>query len=79
MKRIISLFLFLVITISGLTGCKKDDPVTIRIAGLKGPTSMGLVQVMENAAGGKTANGQKTGGHVADGNDSLGPAEPTIP
>lgn len=50
MKRTISLFLLMILALSCFTGCAKQDDVTIRIAGLKGPTSMGLVQVMENAA-----------------------------
>ena len=40
----------MILALSCFTGCAKQDDVTIRIAGLKGPTSMGLVQVMENAA-----------------------------
>ena len=34
----------------------QTEPVTIRIAGLKGPTSMGLVKLMEDAEKGETGN-----------------------
>ena len=56
MKRFFSVLFVLILSLTLLAGCGKEDPVTVRIAGLKGPTSMGLVQVMEQAAEGKTAN-----------------------
>lgn len=58
MKRIVGLFLAAVMSLGLLTGCgadKKED-VNIRIAGLKGPTSMGLVQLMDLSASGKSEN-----------------------
>jgi len=58
MKRIVSLLLAAVMSLALIAGCaadKKED-VNIRIAGLKGPTSMGLVKLMDLAADGKSAN-----------------------
>ena len=58
MKRIISLLLATVMSLVLIAGCaaEKKEDVTIRIAGLKGPTSMGLVQLMDLSADGKSAN-----------------------
>ena len=53
MKRFFSVLFVLILSLTLLAGCGKENPVTVRIAGLKGPTSMGLVQVMEQAAEGK--------------------------
>ncbi len=56
MKKILSLALALVMSLGIFTACSneekkpKDTPsATFRIAGLKGPTTMGMVQLMENA------------------------------
>lgn len=66
MKKTISLILALMLVISVLTGClqqqqQQEEPAPvakadIRIAGLKGPTSMGMVQLMETAEQGAAAN-----------------------
>ncbi len=58
MKRALSVVLVAAFLVLSLTGCKPEPagPVAIRIAGLRGPTSMGLVQVMEAAETGKAAN-----------------------
>ena len=64
MKKIISLLLALALifafaacsgaddTSAPETSGEKADPVTVRVASLKGPTSMGLVQLMEQAENG---------------------------
>jgi NitT/TauT family transport system substrate-binding protein len=63
MKKILSLSLVLLLAFSLFAGCTKPDdttvdtpddgkeatPVTVKIAGLKGPTSMGLVSLMNKA------------------------------
>ncbi len=50
----------MVLILSLISGCAGDggkkEPSTIRIAGLKGPTSMGLVKLMEDASADKTEN-----------------------
>ena len=51
--------------VAGLAGCsgsssasseKEVERVTIRVAGLKGPTSMGMVKMLEDSKAGKTKN-----------------------
>lgn len=69
MKKFVSLVLALVLALS-MTACgqtRGDDPapaddtqaekVTIRLGGLKGPTSMGMVKLLADAEEGLTANG----------------------
>lgn len=53
-KKIFALLLAVSIVLSAM-GCSKkaEDNVSIRIAGLKGPTSIGLVKVMEDGGNGK--------------------------
>ena len=58
MKKVWSLLLVLVLAISLMSGCTKQESVpeekaTIRIAALKGPTSLGMLQMMENAEKGE--------------------------
>ena len=57
MKRIISIVISALLLLSmlalGACGEKKDD-TTVRIAGLKGPTSIGMIEIMENADSGKS-------------------------
>ena len=69
MKKVIAILLsaFLILSLASCGSTAGEAPVsaetaagnsaktTIRIAGLKGPTSMGLVKVMEDAAGGNAA------------------------
>ena len=68
MKKFVSLVLALVLALS-MTACgqtRGDDPapvedipaekVTIRLGGLKGPTSMGMVKLLADAEEGLTAN-----------------------
>ncbi len=67
MKKIISLMLAAALTLTlAACGRKAQEPtpdstqeeaVTIRLGGLKGPTSMGMVKLLEDADGGLTANG----------------------
>ena len=59
MKKAISLILALALIVMAFAGCAtqpKEEDVTIRIGGLKGPTSMGLVKVMEDDETGAAAN-----------------------
>ena len=67
MKKIVSLLLALVLALS-LAACGQKDTdttpaddtpaekVTIRLGGLKGPTSMGMVKLLADAGNGDTAN-----------------------
>ncbi len=62
MKKILSIFMCFVFLFT-LAACAdngsgetKDENVTVRIASLKGPTSMGIVKLMQDAEDGKTAN-----------------------
>ncbi len=66
MKKITALLLSLLLALSLLCACgdasdgsdasQPAEPITIRIAGMKGPTSIGLVNVMEDNSNGKSAN-----------------------
>lgn len=68
MKRIISLILSALLLLTALTGSAfaadpagsgsgaEDTGAVIRIAGLKGPTSMGLVRLMEESENGSSVN-----------------------
>ena len=59
MKKTISLILVLALIVVAFAGCDaqpKEEDVTIRIGGLKGPTSMGLVKVMADNETGSAAN-----------------------
>ena len=62
-KRIVTMMCSLVLTMSMLVGCGSqagqempvaDEGVTVRIGGLKGPTSIGLLPIIEDASGNKT-------------------------
>lgn len=58
MRRTISSILVAVFLALALVGCKPEpiEPVSIRIAGLRGPTSMGLVKLMGAAEADEAAN-----------------------
>ncbi|MGM9974591.1 MAG: ABC transporter substrate-binding protein [Clostridiaceae bacterium] len=61
MKKIIALFMTLLFTAALFTGCNTTEkptaePVDINIGGLKGPTSIGMVKLMEEAKEGKASN-----------------------
>ena len=65
MKKFVSLLLAVLMTAALFTGCAKqpqapdqpqEEAVTIRVGGLKGPTSMGLVKLLDDAENQKTAN-----------------------
>jgi NitT/TauT family transport system substrate-binding protein len=61
MKKSISLFLVFILMFFVLSGCQgetktAEQAAEIRIAGLKGPTSIGMVQLMESAQQGKASN-----------------------
>lgn len=62
MKRILAMLTVALMLVSMLAGCAGAPPqddvesVDIRIGGLRGPTSMGMVRLMEDAEAGETAN-----------------------
>lgn len=60
MKKLLSVMLIMALSLSLIPGCTGDagkrEPATIRIAGMKGPTSMGMVKLMEDASANKTEN-----------------------
>ena len=55
MKKLLALLILAAMTIS-LFSCAGTEKETIRIAGLKGPTSIGLVKVMKDNTDGSAAN-----------------------
>ena len=59
MKKIISLLLAFVLALSlAACGAQKEEPyasVNIRLGGLKGPTSMGMAKLLDDAEKGLTA------------------------
>ncbi len=57
MKKLTALLLAVLLTAGLLTGCTaKPDTAAIRLGGLKGPTTMGMVKLLEDAQAGLTAN-----------------------
>lgn len=53
-KRMLALAAGVIFTLGVLTGCgQQEEPTTVRIGGLKGPTSMGLVFLQEQAESGE--------------------------
>ncbi len=62
MKKILLIAMVAVLLISTLTGCQTTpevpsfEPVDIRVGGLKGPTSMGMVSLMEASEAGTAFN-----------------------
>ena len=60
MKKIISLLLAFVLALSlaacAATQTKPYESVNIRLGGLKGPTSMGMAKLLDDAENGRTAN-----------------------
>ena len=68
MKKFVSLLLAVLMTAALFTGCAKqpqtpetpqEEAVTIRVGGLKGPTSMGLVKLLDDHYHGKANNQRK--------------------
>ena len=58
MKKVLSALLILVLALGMMTGCTKQESVpdkkeTVRIAALKGPTSLGMLQMMDQAEKGE--------------------------
>lgn len=73
MKRILSVLLVLALAACLFAGCAKapKDETAVRIGGLKGPTSMGMVSLMD-----KAAKGEATGNYsftIAGSADELTP------
>ena len=58
MKRGLAWILVILLLLSTLCGCaaKPAEPVTVRLGGLKGPTSMGMVKLLRDAEQGETEN-----------------------
>lgn len=60
MKKIVSLLLAFVLALSlaacAATQAKPYESVNIRLGGLKGPTSMGMAKLLDDAENGRTAN-----------------------
>jgi len=58
MKKTILIILALVLMITTLSmfSCSKDEPVDVRVFALKGPTGMGMAQLMEENELGKAGN-----------------------
>ena len=56
MKKLMALLLA-ALMVCALVSCNNnEEDVTVRVMALKGPTGMGMVQLMENSANGTTAN-----------------------
>lgn len=56
MKKITALFLAVLVGAGCLAGCgQAEEAVTLRVGGMKGPTSMGMVKLMEDAETGAAA------------------------
>lgn len=53
-KRFAALTLGLMLSCSLFTGCGKQEPVNVRVGSLKGPTSMGILFLMDKAEKGET-------------------------
>lgn len=57
MKKCTALFLALIMGILSLAGCGQTvadvDPIDIRVGGMKGPTTIGMVKLMEDAEAGE--------------------------
>lgn len=58
MKKVMALILVAGISLAMIAGCttKKKQDITLRIAGLKGPTSMGMVGLMDSSEKGTSKN-----------------------
>ena len=60
MKKIFALLFALMLIPGLLTGCakpeEKNEDITVRLGGLKGATSIGMVKLLDDAENGKTAN-----------------------
>lgn len=58
LRRLLALAGAALLAMGLLTGCgRQEEPATVRIGGLKGPTSMGLVFLKEQAEQGRTVGG----------------------
>ena len=56
MKKTIAVMLALVLALSLCAFAGADEKVTVKLGGLKGPTSMGMVKLLDDAENGLTAN-----------------------
>lgn len=56
MKKIVSLLLVLVLLSATLISCDKGEPTVVRLGGMTGPTSIGMVKLLESDKAGTSAN-----------------------
>ncbi|NLT94807.1 MAG: ABC transporter substrate-binding protein [Clostridia bacterium] len=63
MKKLLSILVIAALLVTALAGCSRKEqtetplePTDIRIGGLKGPTTMGMVELIEKAEAGTSAN-----------------------
>lgn len=56
MKKILSLLLVLAMLSLVLVGCNQDEPTAVHLGGMTGPTSIGMVKLLENDKAGKSLN-----------------------
>lgn len=54
MKKVMAMVLSAVLTLGLFTGCAKKDAAMIRVGSLKGPTTIGIVNLMDKATKGET-------------------------
>ncbi len=55
-KRLTSILLVMTLGMAVIACGKEETPASVRVGSLKGPTSIGLVELMERAESGETAN-----------------------
>lgn len=57
LKKCICTFLTVIISLSVIVGCgKSDNPASVNVGSLKGPTTIGIVNLMDDATNNKTKN-----------------------
>lgn len=56
LKRMTTILLIMLLGMTNLACGKEETPASVRVGSLKGPTSIGLVELMERAEYGETAN-----------------------
>ena len=56
MKKILSLLLALVLAVLPLAACSPEEPTTVRLGGMTGPTSIGMAKLLESDKNGTSKN-----------------------
>ena len=56
MKKILSFLLVLAMLSLALVGCNTEEPTTVRLGGMTGPTSIGMAKLLENDKAGTSKN-----------------------